>query len=459
MAKRLTEKMLEKLPVPKALRIIWDIEEPGLVIKLTPAGKKIWAYQKVYPGRSAQALRTLEGVTSLKEAREKARKWRDWIAKGIDPRDAEGVELDQEMQKARQAALKRASTFGSAAERYIAQRTEFRRAKDDAREIRRLLVGDWGVKPISSITPRDVREVIAKLKAHSASNAATAWGHASTLFKWAVHEELIETSPCASLDKKIIFKGAKLGPRQRVLDEEEIAALWRAARRLSYPVGPYYRLLLLTGLRKTELARAQWKELHPDLRRLVREAAEEEQQVDWQQVPNQIKLLTVPRERFKSDAEHAVPLSNEACAILETLPRFKNCDWIFTENGKAPINGFSKAKARLDRQMLRSLEALAELRGDDPEPVTLAPWVNHDLRRVVRTGLSALKVEDHVAEMILGHGRKGLQRIYDQHRYLNEMRDALEKWAARVREITEPKPPAPPRTTAGNVHYLSETVR
>jgi hypothetical protein len=43
-----------------------------------------------------------------------------------------------------------------------------------------------------------------------------------------------------------------------------------------------------------------------------------------------------------------------------------------------------------------------------------------------------------VAEMVIGHGRKGIQRVYDQHTYLTEMREALEAWAVRLRTIIDP---------------------
>jgi hypothetical protein len=42
--------------------------------------------------------------------------------------------------------------------------------------------------------------------------------------------------------------------------------------------------------------------------------------------------------------------------------------------------------------------------------------------------------------MIIGHGRKGIQRVYDQHSYEDEMREALELWAARLRDIVTPPP-------------------
>jgi hypothetical protein len=54
--------------------------------------------------------------------------------------------------------------------------------------------------------------------------------------------------------------------------------------------------------------------------------------------------------------------------------------------------------------------------------------------------LAALRIPDHVAEMVIGHGRKGLQRVYDQHRYISEMREALALWAGRLRSIVEPAP-------------------
>jgi hypothetical protein len=51
-----------------------------------------------------------------------------------------------------------------------------------------------------------------------------------------------------------------------------------------------------------------------------------------------------------------------------------------------------------------------------------------------------LRVSDMVAEMVIGHGKRGLGRVYDQHRYVDEMREALELWAGRLRDIANPAP-------------------
>ena len=156
-----------------------------------------------------------------------------------------------------------------------------------------------------------------------------------------------------------------------------------------------------------------------------------------------MKTLTIPRERFKSDAEHIVPLSDAALAILETLPHFAGCDYLFSVNGVVPARLGSKDKTRLDAGMVRTLRALARRNGDDPKSVTLAPFVIHDLRRVVRSNLAALDIPDHVAEMCLGHGRRGIQRTYDRHRYEPQIRDALERWADKLRTIVTPTTPSP----------------
>ena len=90
--------------------------------------------------------------------------------------------------------------------------------------------------------------------------------------------------------------------------------------------------------------------------------------------------------------------------------------------------------------MLLSLRAMAQKRDDDPRNVLMEPFVIHDLRRTVRTRLSSLRVADAVAEMVIGHGRKGMQRTYDQHTYLPEMREALDGWAVLLRSIVEVVP-------------------
>jgi integrase len=89
--------------------------------------------------------------------------------------------------------------------------------------------------------------------------------------------------------------------------------------------------------------------------------------------------------------------------------------------------------------MLCTLRALAKLRGDNPAKVRLEPWINHDLRRTVRSRLSQLRVDADVAEAILAHVKPGIRGVYDRYELLDEKRHALELWATRLRCFTKPE--------------------
>jgi integrase len=293
-----------------------------------------------------------------------------------------------------------------------------RKGPEVERDVRRDLIPAWGTRPITEITPHDVRAVIKAVKDRGQYQAFNTLTHVRRLFGWSIDQQVygLETSPCDRLKPKAII-GEKR-PRSRVLNNDEVVTFWRATGRLPYPYGALGQMLLLTGQRHREVAEARWAEIDlPD------------------------KLWSIGEERFKSDATHMVPLSDDVIALLATLPRFRTGDFLFsTTGGKLPTVISNKVKAQIDARMLRTLKAMARKRGDDPSRVELKPWVIHDLRRVLRTNLSALRVPDHIAEMVIGHGRKGLQRVYDQHRFVDEMRDALQQWSMRLRDITTPPP-------------------
>ena len=69
----------------------------------------------------------------------------------------------------------------------------------------------------------------------------------------------------------------------------------------------------------------------------------------------------------------------------------------------------------------------------------VTPFVTHDIRRTVRTRLSSITTPE-IAELVIGHAKKGMAKIYDQHTYAPEMRDALERWSAKLRSIVTPPP-------------------
>ena len=96
-------------------------------------------------------------------------------------------------------------------------------------------------------------------------------------------------------------------------------------------------------------------------------------------------------------------------------------DYVFSVNGRTPFDGWSKAKARLDRKM-----ALNE------------PWQLRDLRRTARTLMSRNKVPLEIAERCLGHVMTLVRGTYDRYDYLAEKQEAFEKLSNAVESIVGP---------------------
>ena len=63
------------------------------------------------------------------------------------------------------------------------------------------------------------------------------------------------------------------------------------------------------------------------------------------------------------------------------------------------------------------------------------PFVFHDIRRTVRTRLSGIpNVTDLVRELVIGHTKPGLHKVYDLQLRGRE-RHALDEWCRRLRQI------------------------
>jgi integrase len=395
-----------------------DLVVPGLGIRVTDRGARTWILKTRYPGSPHPTRRALGDfpAMSLERAREKAGRWRTLIKQGIDPTVAE--------ERERQASVRRqATTFAVVAEGWFRDKLPGeRKGKEVERDVRNAFIAVWGKRPITDITDIDVVSVINAKKKVAPAQARNLLGHAKRLFAWVVDQRVygLNASPCESLKPtKIIGEKSSGG---RILSDDELFALWRAAGRLPYPHGPVYRLLLLTALRLNEAADASWLEFD-----------------------RQNKRWTIPAARMKGKngkaRPHVVPLTDDIMGVLAVLPRFKKGPYLFsTTFGEKPVWISAKVKKRLDQRMLRTLRALARRRNEDAFKVNLQPWTNHDIRRTVRSGLSRLKITEEAREAVLAHVRPGIKGTYDLYDYFDEKREALELWAARVRDIATPRP-------------------
>jgi integrase len=406
--------------VPKAGRVdFWDALVPGMALRVTSSGHRSFTLTKRYPLTPEHPTRRAlgdYGAITLDQARQKARRWLELITKGIDPRLQEARDKAAEQTK---AANTLAALWTSFYEHHAGQLAK----ADEAKRAGTAFIKLWGIRPAAEIEPAEIAAHIRTIAKRTPSEARNRLGHLRRMYSWAIGAggHGIAYNPCAMLKPKDLV-GEKL-VRDRVLTDDELRAIWRATdgfvgiealaaarardpnrerpEALGYPYGPLVRLLLLTGQRVNEAAGMRWAEIDFDK-----------------------ALWTIPASRMKGGRAHVVPLAPDALALLGSMPRVTESDFVFTTTGRGPVNGLSAMKRRLD-----------ELSG-------VRDWVLHDLRRSMRTHLSALPVQDMVRELVIAHARPGLHKVYDLHSYEREKLECLTLWEHRLRGILSPKPAA-----------------
>jgi integrase len=422
----LTDSRLKAIgPAAKGKRNrLWDAQMPGLAASITDTGRISFVVIARRKGAKKLTFTTLGAypTVTLREARDRTPEVLRHLARGESPAEVQKEKLRAEERK-------KADTFESVAEEFFTRHLPTRRQRKNMESlIRRRLLGQrredrnwvddqpagdcWRDTPITEITRRDVIKVIERFidEGHR-TQAKHLLNMTRLVFNWAIERDCygIEVNPAAAVKSAKII--GKMPSRDRVLADDELRYVWKAAEKLEFPFGALTRMLMLTGQRLRDISDARWPEINADK-----------------------TLLTIPAERYKIGRTHAVPLSSTASSLLEAAPRFKG-EFIFTTTaGRRPVSGFAGAKRQLNREVAR-------LRAEDGISEDMPPWVFHDLRRTMRTRLSGLKIADVVCELVIGHSQPGMRATYDLHRYDAEKRQALECWANSLAAIVERRPP------------------
>jgi integrase len=358
----------------------------------------------VAPKRAAELAPFCAAVDSrypsigLAEARDAANDALAKLRKGHDPQRVESTDGNM-------VETAPSSQFVELLEHYIATHINRRNKASTAKEAARILRADfdrhWAKRPVSTISRRDVRARLDEILAKGTPSAAVhAFACVRAFFNWCVREGHIASSPCAGLEKP-----ARQVSRDRVLTDDELARVWRAAAAVGWPMGPIVHLLILTAQRRGEVASMRW----PDL--------------DFAS-----GLWTIPAELTKSNRAHTIPITTFARDLLLALPRLHDT-WVFPARGEIDRSfiGFNKGKRRLD------------------EHAEIAPWTLHDLRRTTATGMAKRKVPPHVVERLLNHttgSLGGIAGVYNRFGYIDEMREALGLWHDHVRQTLASTRPA-----------------
>jgi integrase len=382
---RLTKSAIDALPTPQSDTVYWDAGCPGFGVKITPKGRKVFIV--LYrTGGAGSKLRKYTigpyGRMTLHQARVAAQKV--FVAK------LEGRDPAAEKREAKRRVV--ADRVEDLLENFISQRLSQNRSGGEiARLLRREVGKAWNGKSIHEISKRDVVEVISAIEQRGAPIAANkALKSIKTFLRWCVGRAVLDQSPAEGVPLP-----TKEVTRDRVLDDQELAQVILAARKIGGPYGGIVELLALTGQRREEVARLTWEEL--DIER---------------------RIWTIAQSRTKNAKAHVVHLSEQSLEVLKRAER--QGPLVFSKLGVKPFQEFSRAKSLLD-----------QISG-------VSRWRLHDLRRTCVSGMARLGIAPHVADKILNHQAgtiSGVAAVYQRHEFLAERRKALDVWGAHVSQL------------------------
>jgi len=198
--------------------------------------------------------------------------------------------------------------------------------------------------------------------------------------------------------------------RERILNDDEIRAVWKAAD-ASGSFGGIVKLALLTGQRREKIATMQWDDIGND------------------------GVWSIRSEEREKGTGRLLKLPKLALDIISKQPHISGNPHIFAgsargrrraadakPSGPPCFNSWSQRKQELD----------------DKIPVEMPAWTIHDLRRTARSLMSRTDIRPDIAERVLGHAIPGVEGIYDRHRYDEQKTDALTRLAALIGTIIDP---------------------
>jgi integrase len=362
----------------------WDAALPGFGLMVTRNGAR--SYVVDYRDARRQKRRmSIKATLPLDQARKEAKAILGQVAKGGDP-----------LAERRKVEATASDTLQSITEEYLSREGKRLRSIDQRRAVfERLVYPKFGARQIADITRREIARLLDKIEDERGPVMADmVLACLRRLMSWHAGRSDDFRSP-------IVRGMARTKPqeraRTRILSDDELRAVWRAAEASQNPFARMVLYILLTATRRDEAARMTRREIDG---------------ADW----------TIPAARHKGKHDMLIPLSEAAQALLMDVPVIgrRSGGFVFTTDGERPLGGFSKFKRAFD------------------QACGVTGWTLHDLRRTARSLMSRAGVPSDHAERCLGHVIGGVRGTYDRHEYHDEKARAFEALAALIDRIVNP---------------------
>ncbi|WP_375289774.1 tyrosine-type recombinase/integrase [Qipengyuania sp.] len=375
MRKALSAKAIEAFK-PKVKRYeVHDLLCPGFSLRVFPTGRKVFTVKYRYGLTQRRLPIGVHPRITLAEARNKALEALRLVDDGIDP-----------AARRRQLGMNVEAICSDFIRQYARPRN--RSWKEAERILQREFVAVHGQRDIREIKRHDILELMdGAIERGAAYQANRIHSNLRKLFNWCMERGIVDVSPVMGTKPP-----TREQARDRVLTDDEICAMLTAGAKDAYPFRQFVPLLLATAQRRGEVAQMKWSEVDLDAKQWV-----------------------IPADLSKNGKPHVVPLNDFALRLLAEVPRFPECDWVFTTTRRSPISGFSKA--------LRHIHAESQT----------SEWRLHDLRRTAASGMARAGIAPHVVEKVLNHISgtiSGVAAVYNRYGYDAERREAMDKWGS-----------------------------
>src|SRR5688572_4447590 len=253
---RLTKSAIDALPIPPSDLVYWDESLPGFGVKVTPVGRKVFIVLYRTSGAGSRLRKYTIGPygrVTLHVARNEAQRVLAARTEGRDPAT--------EKREARRRLV--TDRVDDLVEGFIKQHASKRRSGAEiGRILKREIVGRWGSRSVHEIKRRDIIELVSEVVDRGAPVAANkTLKVAKTFFGWCVGKAILDRSPCEGVKPP-----TREVTRDRVLSDEELGRVIKAAREIGRAFGGIVELLALTAQRRDEVAQLSWDELDLDKR-------------------------------------------------------------------------------------------------------------------------------------------------------------------------------------------------
>ena len=360
----------------------------GLYLAVMASGR-YWRMKYRYGGREKLLSIGVYPEVTLSEARKRRDAAREVLREGGDP---------GEVKRARKVAAKTAAanSFGAVAAEWLTrQKPKMAKATyDKAVWTLEELAGPWlGARPISEIDAPEMLAVLRRIESRGAHETAhRTKQRCGQIFRYAIATGRATADPTASL--KGALSPVKVTARAAITDAGKVGELLRAIE--GYTGGLVARCALklapLVFVRPGELRRAEWAEFDLD-------------KGEWR----------IPAEKMKMRAEHIVPLSDQAVAVLRELePLTARGRYVFPGE-RSPMRPMSE----------NTVNAALRRMGFDKDTMT-----GHGFRALASTRLNEMGWAPDVIERQLAHAeRNKVRAAYNRAQYLAERRKMMQAWA------------------------------